>query len=104
MATRILPVQPGVEDQSVEVQLDGRLYSLRLQWDGKSWYLTLTDADGAVLRAGIRVVANWPLLRLGVDPRLPPGELMALRTAGDADPVLEELGSAVSLVYAEARR
>jgi hypothetical protein len=82
--------------------LDGRTYLLELRWNGRQarWFLDLYTANGSVIRTGILIRVNWPLLRLVTDERAPPGVLMAIDRSGALkDPGLTELGSRVELLY-----
>lgn len=67
------------------VQLDGRVYVLRLNWNGRfdSWFLDIEQADGTVLLLSVRVVLGYPLLfGFDHDDRLPPGEFFAICPTG----------------------
>lgn len=101
MAIRIIPTTPGVAFSVRRVSLDGSEYVLRLRWNSREarWYMSLSDADDVLIVGGVKLVAGWPLLRLVVDARRPPGQLVALDQAGDADPNLDDLGTRVVLVY-----
>lgn len=84
--------------------LEGRSYLLTFRWAERSgrWTLDISH-DGEVLAAGIRLVADWPLLQpYKSDPLLPQGELFALDFSGQGlDPRLRDLGDRVELVYFE---
>lgn len=81
---------------SQRVRLDGRDYIFRFAWNQREarWRLSLfTDRDQPLVR-GLKLLANWPLLRFyRYDARLPSGELYAVDWTGDGSPPgLEELG------------
>ncbi len=103
MATIVIPVPIDQPSFRQVVPLDGLNYILDLRWSERAngWFLDLFDDAEDPIRTGIRLVANWNLLRLIADERVPRGVLMALASGGDADPTFETLGTEVSLVYVE---
>jgi hypothetical protein len=85
----VIPVIAGRAYTRQRMNLDGRVYSLELAWNQyeSSWHLSLFDAEDEPLVLGLRIVANWPLLRYyKADPRLPPGEMFAQDLTGDGSP------------------
>jgi hypothetical protein len=107
MATAVLaiPTSEGLAFFSQRVTLDGRNYTLHLKWNQREgrWYLSLADDDNVMLAASIKLVSNWALLRYYKhDPRIPPGELVAVDLTPDgAPPGFDELGigKRVELTY-----
>lgn len=88
---------------SMRTTLDGREYVLGfdyLEREGR-WILNVSDVAGAPLATGIKVVANWPLLRQFVNPALPPGNLIAtdVSNGGGEPPDFQALGRRVRLLY-----
>lgn len=104
MATLTLPTTDEAEAFTFEVSLEGTLYLFALAWNARdsAWYMAISDADGAPIATGIRVVVDWPLLKGVADSRRPPGEIFALDTTGTGDPGLADLGGRVSLIYNES--
>jgi hypothetical protein len=108
MATLLIPTSPGVPYYVQKTRLDGRDYILRFSYNERiqRWYVGICDEEGTPLLLGLKLVANWPLLRhYRHDPRLPPGELMAVDLTNDGSPpTLNELGEGkrVELTYFEA--
>lgn len=107
MATRVLPVRPGVPHQRFQVTLDGVPFGFALRWNERApaWVLTLSDAQGTVLRAGIRACLGTLLLPPRRPDTLPAGELLLVDTAGTGvDAGLSDFGAdaRVRLVYLEA--
>jgi hypothetical protein len=96
MTEYLVPTSPGVPYYSQTTKLDGRDFFLRFAFNERevAWYLSIYDEQRVPLLLGIKLVVNWPLLRhYHYDPRIPPGELMALDLTGDgATPGLDELG------------
>lgn len=96
--------EPGELTPHVEqtTELDGVEFGLRLRWNDREqrWYLDLSDVDGAPILLGVKLVANWSLLRtLADDGRRPRGELVVVDTTGEGDPRLPDLGRRVRLIY-----
>lgn len=85
------------------ITLDGIEYLFRFDWSDREqrWYLTISDIDEKELASGIKIIANWPLLRRFVNPALPRGTLMAadLSPQNGEPPTYAELGQRVKLVY-----
>lgn len=84
------------------VTLDGQEYTIRLDWNGREgrWYLDVGDVDEAWIVTGIKLVADWPLLRRCADSRKPPGDLLAVDMSGAGEPPnLPQLGRSVKLIY-----
>lgn len=106
MATFSIPIEVGTPHQTVNVDLDGVTYTLALDWSTREecWYIGISDLAGVVLVSGVKVVVNWPLLHvMGLFPGVPPGELMAVDTAGTgADPDLTTFGDTIALLYLDA--
>lgn len=88
---------------TMTVLLDGRSYILQLDYCEREfrWYLNVSTMEGAKLASGIKVIADWPLLRQCVDERLPPGILMSadVSGAGGEPPEFADLGRRVKLWY-----
>lgn len=97
MAVVLIPTTPGAPYHTQKTRLDGRDYVLQFAWNEREarWYLSLFDEEEQPLALGIKLVANWPLLRFyRFDPRVPPGELMVVDLTGDGSPPgLDELGA-----------
>lgn len=106
-----IPCTPAGESHwSQLTTLAGRNYLLEFDWnqrDGK-WYLTLALEDGTVIRRGIPVVSDYPLLWGLIDARRPPGELIVRDTVGGPaseerntalDPAFDDLGARFVLCY-----
>jgi len=100
-----IPIPESVDAASLSVDLDGVTYRLGFRWNARAsaWFMSLATEDETPIASGIKVVADWPLLR-GVRGGLrPPGELLAVDTSGQqTDPGRDDLGRRVELVYVEA--
>jgi len=98
-----IPVPQSGAHFTFSAELEGISYSFELRWNARdyAWMLTMGDGEGGAIVSGIKVVINVPLLSFFGDPRLPPGVLMALDSAGtDAEAGFEDLGRRVVLIYA----
>lgn len=77
-------------------RLDGVDYLLSFVYNQREdrIYLSLADDEELPIVSGIKILANYPLLwRHRHDPKIPPGELMAIDTTSDGSPPgLGELG------------
>lgn len=103
------PLQiPVLEDSAYQTQriaLDGRLYTLGLAWNqwASFWSISLWDSEDSPIVLGLRVVANWPMLRFyRYDTRTPPGEIIAHDLTGDGSPPGYDdfgIGKRVELTY-----
>ncbi len=86
----------------VETTLDGVTYRLRFKFNGRddAYYLELRNLDGTLARAGIRVVEDFPLLRLFRGRDRPQGEILVVATQDlRRPPRLEELGDSFVPIY-----
>lgn len=87
------------------VDLDGIEFQLDFKFNARddAWFMTILDVDDNPLRAGLKVVNEWLLLRLWVALVRPEGELLGVNL-GDvpAPPTLNQLGSDVVLTYLDA--
>lgn len=110
MAVTIIPMEEAGDDGNFRyrVELDGVFFQHTLRYNARdaAWYLAIENTEGVVIRAGIKVVINWPLLRTVVTEGKPAGELIALdqrETVLDEaqDPDLEALGVDVLLAYVD---
>ena len=96
MAILLIPTTPGQPYYQQKTRLDGRDFLLHFAYNEREarWYLSIHDEEDTPLRKGLKLVANWPLLRhYREDPRMPPGELIIFDLTGDGSPpTLDDLG------------
>jgi hypothetical protein len=74
---------------SLNTTLDGVKYELGFKYAAREdrWYLTVLDLGGRVLVAGVKILADWPLLRLSQHVQgIPPGNLLAQDYSGLGEP------------------
>lgn len=96
-----VPTPAALVNWTQRTILDGVPYVLRFRWNARMsrWTMTLSDENGNLLRGGIVLVIDTPLLRSRT-PDMPPGQLVCVDTSGRREPAgLEDLGSRVLLKY-----
>lgn len=97
-----IPTDTTLATYVFSVELDRIVFGLRLQFNERdqSWFFDLLTAEGVPIRQGIKIVTNFPLLRLISAAERPPGEIFAIDTTGeDKRAGLADLGDQVKLVY-----
>jgi len=102
MAVDRLPTSTILPYYENEVELDGVEYRLEYRYNDRddAWYLTIRDAEDTLLRAGIRIVNSWQLLRLWAEATRPAGEIVSVNQGKvEAPPTLQQLGAEVVLNY-----
>ena len=86
------------------VSYDGTNYILQIRENEREGvaYISILDTENNPIRSGIKVVSNWPLIRLMRNTPRPPGEIITIDTRSvPEDPTWEEFGIDVLLGYAE---
>ena len=103
MATSI-PLPLDTPRASFRVTLDGSDYTVRLDYHERQdrYFLALDDASGAIIVAGVKLVANWSVLRGVVNANRPPGMLYVMPSTSDDGPGFNGLGRGFSLLYFDA--
>lgn len=105
MAIDRLPTSTVLAFYEFEVELDGVEFRLEFRFNDRddAWYLTILNTDDVVLRASLRIVLEWTLLRLWAEATRPDGEIVSV-TQGkvSAPPTLNQLGGEVVLTYLDA--
>ena len=103
MATFELPTRQDLANYELEVDMDEVTFRLRFKFNSRdeAWYMTVLSANGEILRAGIKVISEWLLLRLWQDFNVrPAGEIITINLATEVTkPGLEELGANTPLLY-----
>lgn len=105
MALLEMPLVFGLYDYEERVIVEGTQYLFRFRWNtaAQSWYLDLSDADGVLILAGRRCLADVRLLEQFGHLAVPPGVLLAFdTTTKQVDPQLNDFGTRVLLLYDEA--
>jgi len=104
MAVYIIPIANASTDQAFyfTVDLDGEDYRFDFQYNDREgfWYFDILDSEGTHVKSGIKVVSNFPVLRLLAERTQPPGMISFVDTRElPADPGEEDLGVNVELSY-----
>ncbi len=99
-----LPNDPTSPYYEYTVPLDAVLYTFRFKFNARdeAWFFDLLrGTDGELLRAGVKVVTGWPLLRLYQGDDAPAGHIMAvsLGDPGAEATTVAQLGDGILLVY-----
>lgn len=100
-----IPTTQNLPSYNQLTSLDNRTYKLNFFWNTRDshWYMDILDLDENPILPGTKIVCNFPLLLRATHPDAPPGEMIAVDTGGfDEDPVLEDFGTRVDLLYYDA--
>lgn len=101
MAIVKIPTTPNLPHYNQFTTLDGVTYQLVFFWNVRDehWFMDIFDINGNAVLLSTRLVCNFPLLRRA-NPGAPPGQILAVDTSGvDLDPLLDDLGTRVELLY-----
>lgn len=105
MATFLkIPLLAETSDQVVYVELDGNPYVIRVLWNERFGYfsLSISEADQTPILVNIKMVKNFPLTRRFQDLRLPFGSLFFVQEKGNAArPGYSDLATNCNLYYIE---
>jgi hypothetical protein len=108
MATLLIPVLLDAAYSAQRTRLDGRDYLLEFAFNEREdrWYLSISDDESAPIITGLKLITGLPLLRFyRADPRVPPGELIAMTLSQDeSPPAFSDFGAGrrVELTYFDA--
>lgn len=98
----IIPVESTANFFDLQVSLEDVVYTLEFRWNvrASAWFMNILDAEGEnMIRAGLRLVANFPLVPYTA-VRVPPGVLALVDTSGaNEDPGRDDLGVRHQLFY-----
>ena len=99
-----IPLQPETTDQLVSVELDGNPYVLRVLWNERFGYFSLSvlTADEQPILTNVKMVKNYPLIGRFKDTRLPFGDLYFVQEKGSVErPGYSDLAVSCNLYYYE---
>lgn len=100
-----IPASQELFDYTERVELDGEKYELRFRWNERadSWFVDILDATGTAVIYGRRVSVGSRLTGQHKHKEdLPPGEFLPFDTTQrELDPVVNDLGTRVLLLYFE---
>jgi len=82
-----IPLQPETTDQLVSVELDGNPYILRVLWNERFGYfsLSVSAADETPILTNVKMVKNFPLIGRFRHTMLPAGDLYFVQEKGFAE-------------------
>ena len=103
MATFVIPNEP-IAHHEMQVTLDDVLYRMVFLFNPRDsfWYMNLfSGEENTLLRAGIKLVSSWDLLRMYQAEARPAGNLVMVPQGEDGAEAatLESLGVDVLLTY-----
>jgi hypothetical protein len=104
MSTFILPIEQ-TRSHEFEVPLDNVLFRLRFTFNQRDsfWYMDIYNGtSGALLRAGVKLVTQWDLLRTWADTEQKPEGTLMMVPQGEAGleaTTLEMFGREALLTY-----
>jgi hypothetical protein len=98
-----IPVASGAPLYSERITLDGIEYIFKFDWTEREdrWFLSIFSVSGTPLALGIKIVANWSLLRRFSSKDLPQGVLAAVDMSPQEgeSPGFFDFGTRVKLLY-----
>jgi hypothetical protein len=100
-----IPLQAETTDQLVSVELDGNPYILRVLWNERFGYFSLSvnAADDTPILTNIKMVKNYPLIGRFKNNLLPAGDIYFVQEKGNVDrPGYSDLAVNFGLYYYEA--
>jgi hypothetical protein len=100
-----IPLQSETTDQTVGVELDNNIYNLRVLWNERFGYFSLSvlTADEQPILTNIKMVKNYPLIGRFKDIRLPFGDFYFIQEKGSSTrPSYSDLLVNFNLYYHEA--
>lgn len=100
-----IPLQAETTDQLVSVELDGNPYILRVLWNERFGYFSLSvnAADDTPILTNIKMVKNYPLIGRFKSDLLPAGDIYFVQEKGNVDrPGYSDLAVNFGLYYYEA--
>lgn len=99
-----IPLATETTDQTISVELGGNPYRLRVLWNERYGYFSLSvnTSDDQPILTNIKMVKNYDLTSRFKDVRLPYGALFFVQEKGSkARPIYEDLGVNFNLYYYE---
>lgn len=101
MAVVTLPNDTDLARYRFRVALSGTVFGFRFYFNRRAdrWFFDIEDATGNLLRAGLKLVADFPLFYGWTQQGRPLGEILAIDPASSDDALLEELGTRVFVAY-----
>lgn len=96
-----IPLIAGASDQTADIVLDERPFTIRVMWNERFgyWSLSVSERDGSTLITNVKMVNNYPLTGRFHLLELP-GDLYFLHKAGKTyRPTFDDVGGEYGLFY-----
>ncbi len=103
-ATYLIPLNPETSDQRLSVELSGNPYILRVLWNDRFgyWSMSINTADDEPILSNVKMVKDFGLTSRFKSTLLPPGELFFIQENGTSSrPSYEDMGTTHNLYYYE---
>jgi hypothetical protein len=100
-----IPTLPDTTDQFISVELGGNPYVLRILWNERFGYFSLSvyEADNTPILINIKIVKNYNITHQFKDTRLPYGDFYFVQEKGGAArPGYTDLSTNCNLYYYES--
>lgn len=97
-----LPILPGDPNNQFQVVLSDEVYTFDVRWNTRdeAWYFDMTDSEGKLVVAGIKIVLGALLGRRSSHPFFRKNVLVAIdSTLANQDSSFDELGVRVFLKH-----
>lgn len=105
MATLLkISLLPNVTDQFLSIEIDENPYILRVLWNERFGYFSLSvfEADNTPILVNVKMVKNYPITEQFKDTRLPFGSFYFVQEKGTNErPTFEDLAVNCNLYYYE---
>ena len=104
MLIQKIPLLPATADQTIEIEIGGNLYILRVMWNERFGYFSfsISTADDEPILTNIKMVKNYPLIGRFKNTLLPVGDFIFLQEKGTIGrPGYDDLETNHGLYYYE---
>lgn len=96
--------KPGTPLFDMRVTLNGTDFILKFDWADREsrFYMSIFDANGIVITAGIKLISGWPLLTRETLPNAPQGNFVVVDPENEP-PQLADFGLRSTLCWLPAK-
>ena len=104
MLIQKIPLLPATADQTLEIEIGGNPYILRVMWNERFGYfsLSISTADDEPVLTNIKMVKNYPLIGRFKNTLLPVGDFIFIQEKGTTGrPGYYDLATNYGLYYYE---
>lgn len=104
MIVQKIPLLAQTSDQVLSIDLGGNPYILRVVWNERFGYfsLSVSESDETPILINVKMVKNYPLTAKFKDTRLPFGGLFFIQEKGNSEnPTYDDLAVNCNLYYIE---